>query len=233
MDHDLLSTSARATESLLQRLKQHAVDTNRQWAGLLEINPSAAITTVKPSGTVSQLVDSASGIHPRYSAYYIRTVRADSKDPLALFMQEAGIPVETDVMNKNNLVFSFPVKAPDNCITRNDRTALEQLEHYLVFKKNWCEHNPSITVYVREQEWLEVAAWVYKNIDELGGVSFLPHNDHVYQQAPYQEITEEQYINAKTSFPDIDWLEFSKYEVDDATVNMKELACVSGVCEIL
>ena len=233
MDHELLSTSARATESLLQRLKQHAVDTNRQWAGLLEINPSAAITTVKPSGTVSQLVDSASGIHPRYSAYYIRTVRADSKDPLALFMQEAGIPVETDVMNKNNLVFSFPVKAPDNCITRNDRTALEQLEHYLVFKKNWCEHNPSITVYVREHEWLEVAAWVYKNIDELGGVSFLPHNDHVYQQAPYQEITEEQYLKAKASFPDIDWLEFSKYEVDDATVNMKELACVSGVCEIL
>ena len=233
MDHELLATSARATESLLQRLKQHAVDTNRQWADLLEINPSTAITTVKPSGTVSQLVDSASGIHPRYSNYYIRTVRADSKDPLALFMQEAGIPVETDVMNKNNLVFSFPVKAPDNCITRNDRTALEQLEHYLVFKKNWCEHNPSITVYVREHEWLEVAAWVYKNIDELGGVSFLPHNDHVYQQAPYQEITEEQYLKAKTSFPDIDWLEFSKYEVDDATVNMKELACVSGVCEIL
>lgn len=233
MDHELLATSARATESLLQRLKQHAIETNQQWAGLLAINPSVAITTVKPSGTVSQLVDSASGIHPRYSAYYIRTVRADSKDPLAVFMQEAGIPYETDVMNKNNLVFSFPVKAPDNCVTRNDRSALEQLEHYLVFKKYWCEHNPSITVYVREHEWLEVAAWVYKNIDELGGVSFLPHNDHVYQQAPYQEITAEQYALAKSTFPEINWEEFAKYEVDDATISMKELACVSGVCEIL
>lgn len=233
MDHEVLSTSSRECEKLLSRLRELSILTNREWATTLGINQSASITTVKPSGTVSQLVDSASGIHPRYSSYYIRTVRADSKDPLAVFMQEAGIPHETDVMNKNNLVFSFPVKAPDNCVTRNDRSALEQLEHYLVFKKYWCEHNPSITVYVREHEWLEVAAWVYKNIDELGGVSFLPHNDHVYQQAPYQEITAEQYAIAKANFPEINWEEFAKYEIDDATVNMKELACVSGVCEIL
>lgn len=233
MDHELLSTSARAAEALLQRLKEHAIGTNRAWANTLGINPSAAITTVKPSGTVSQLVDSASGIHPRYSDYYIRTVRADSKDPLAVFMQAKGFPVEQDVTNKNNLVFSFPVKAPDNAVKRNDRSAIEQLEHYLMFKKYWCEHNPSITVYVREHEWLDVAAWVYKNMELLGGVSFLPHNDHVYQQAPYQEIDSATYEKALASFPQIDWEEFNKYEVDDATLNMRELACVSGVCEIL
>jgi ribonucleoside-diphosphate reductase alpha chain len=233
MDHELLSTSSKETENLLQQLKEHSIITNKKWAALLGITPSAAITTVKPSGTVSQLVDSSSGIHPRYSDHYIRTVRADSKDPLALFMQEKGFPVETDVMNKNNLVFSFPVKAPENAIKRNDRTALEQLEHYLVFKKHWCEHNPSITVYVREDEWLEVAAWVYKNLEFLGGVSFLPHNDHAYQQAPYQEISEEEYLLAKKSFPDVDWSEFDKYEIDDATVSMKEMACVAGHCEIL
>jgi len=233
MDHELLATSARATESLLQRLKEHVIDTNREWAGKLNISVSAAITTVKPSGTVSQLVDSASGIHPRYSDYYIRTVRADSKDPLAVFMQEKGFPYEVDVMNKNNLVFSFPIKSPDNAVKRNDRSALEQLEHYLVFKKYWCEHNPSITVYVREDEWLDVAAWVYKNMELLGGVSFLPHNDHAYQQAPYQEIDEATYLEKLSTFPEVNWEEFDKYEVDDATVSMKEMACVSGVCEYL
>lgn len=233
MDHELLSISSRATEKLLSSLRDASIATNKEYADLLGITQSASITTVKPSGTVSQLVDSASGIHPRYADYYIRTVRADCKDPLAVFMQEEQIPCEADVMNKSNLVFSFPVKAPDNCVTRNDRTALEQLEHYLMFKKFWCEHNPSITVYVREHEWLEVAAWVYKNLEHLGGVSFLPHNDHVYQQAPYQEISKEQYEAALAKFPEIDWVKFSKYEVDDSTVSMKELACVSGVCEII
>ena len=233
MDHELLSISARATESLLKRLKEHSIETNREWASRLGIEVSSAITTVKPSGTVSQLVDSASGIHPRYSSYYVRTVRADSKDPLAKFMQDEGILYEQDVTNNNNLVFSFPTKSPDNCVTRNDRSAIDQLEHYLVFKKYWCEHNPSITVYVREEEWVEVAAWVYKHLDDLGGVSFLPHSDHVYKQAPYQEITEEVYKELLSKFPVIDWDKFQKYEVDDATVSMKELACVSGVCEIL
>ena len=233
MDHELLSISARATESLLQRLKEHSVSTNAEWSSRLGTKPSAAITTVKPSGTVSQLVDSASGIHPRYSDYYIRTVRADSKDPLAVFMQEKGFPYEVDVMNKNNLVFSFPIKSPNNAVKRNDRSALEQLEHYLVFKKYWCEHNPSITVYVREEEWLDVAAWVYKNMELLGGVSFLPHNDHAYQQAPYQEIDEATYTEKLATFPEVNWEEFDKYEVDDATVSMKEMACVSGVCEFL
>ena len=140
---------------------------------------SAAITTVKPSGTVSQLVDSASGIHPRHSDYYIRTVRADVKDPLAIFLKEKGVPCEVDVMNDSNLVFSFPQKAPQNSITRKQWNAIQQLEHYLKFKKYWCEHNPSITVYVREHEWMEVGAWVYKNFDDIGGVSFLPYNDQI------------------------------------------------------
>lgn len=186
----------------------------------------------KPSGTVSQLVDSASGIHPRHNQYYIRTVRADHKDPLALFLKEKGVPCEEDVTNKSNLVFSFPMKAPDGCITRSDRTALEQLEHYLIFKKHWCEHNPSITVYVKEHEWPEVGAWVYNNLDDVGGVSFLPHSEHVYQQAPYQDITKEQYEKLLSEFPEVNWDDFDSYEVDDATVNMHELACVGGSCEL-
>ena len=215
----------------LRNLRNHAITTNKEWAEKLGIQPSAAITTVKPSGTVSQLVDSASGIHPRHAAHYIRTVRADSKDPLALFLKDAGVPCEVDVMNNNNLVFSFPQAAPPGSITRNELGAIEQLEHYLIFQKHWCEHNPSITVYVKEHEWLEVGAWVYKHLNDIGGVSFLPHSDHVYQQAPYQDITEEDYIRLSGNFPKIDWASFDKYEVDDSTVVMHELACVSGACE--
>ena len=237
MDHVVLSDSeAWDNESLsasLKELKNYAISTNLDWATKLGISPSTAITTVKPSGTVSQLVNSASGIHPRHSEYYIRTVRADYKDPLAIFLQEQGVPFEQDVMNKSNLVFSFPIASPENCITRNEINAIQQLEHYLVFQQNWCEHNPSITVYVKNDEWMEVGGWVYKHLDKLGGVSFLPHNDHVYQQAPYQEITEEQYSQLKESFPRINWEEFDKYEVDDASMNMHELSCMAGYCEII
>jgi ribonucleoside-diphosphate reductase alpha chain len=214
-------------------MKEKAIETNKEWADKLSIPQSAAITTVKPSGTVSQLVDSASGIHPRHSDYYIRTVRADVKDPLAIFLKEKGVPCEVDVMNDSNLVFSFPQKAPQDSITRKQWNAIQQLEHYLKFKKFWCEHNPSITVYVREHEWMEVGAWVYKNFDDIGGVSFLPYNDHVYQQAPYQDCTAPEYYKAEQEFPDLDWNEFDNYEVDDATVNMHELACVSGACELV
>ena len=239
MDHPTLSGryegSAAPTNlaQWLQELKNETIETNNKWAAALSINPSASITTVKPSGTVSQLVDSASGIHPRHSQYYIRTVRTDIKDPLAIFLQECGVPNEVDLFNKNNLVFSFPIKAPEGSITRHEISAKTQLEHYLIFQQNWCEHNPSITVYVKNEEWLEVGAWVYKNLDKLGGVSFLPHSDHVYAQAPYQDITEEQYTEALSKFPKIDWSKFDAYEVDDATMNMHELACVSGVCEIV
>jgi len=233
MDHPQLKITTQYTEELLEKLKKHAININKQWAAKLQINPSAAITTVKPSGTVSQLVDSASGIHPRHNPFYIRTVRADVKDPLAIFLKEKGVPCEEDMFNKSNLVFSFPIKAPEGCVTRHDISAIAQLEHYLMFQKSWCEHNPSITVYVKDKEWLDVGAWVFKNLEFLGGVSFLPHSDHIYPQAPYQDITEEQYLAAKAAFPVIDWEEFNAYEVDDATMNMHELSCVSGVCEIV
>ena len=179
-------------------------------------------------------MDSASGIHPRHNPYYIRTVRADVKDPLAVFMQEKGVPNEVDITNSSNLVFSFPVASPNNSLTRSSRSALEQLEHYLVFKRFWCEHNPSITVYVKENEWLEVGAWVYKNMDDIGGVSFLPHSEHVYQQAPYQDISEEDYQQLIKDFPVVNWGEFDSYEKDEDTTNgAQEYACTSGSCEIL
>jgi len=232
MDHKLLSgRGGQGLEGQLQKLRQHAIDTNKEWAERLGISASTAITTVKPSGTVSQLVDSASGIHPRHNNYYIRTVRADHKDPLALFLKDHGVPCEVDVMNASNLVFSFPQKAPEGSVTRNEIGAIEQLEHYLTFQKHWCEHNPSITVYVKEHEWMEVGAWVYKHLDDIGGVSFLPHSDHVYQQAPYQDITEDEFRKLEETFPTIDWAAFDKYEVDDSTVNHHELACVNGACE--
>lgn len=233
MDSPLTSGGAFDFNKMLGDLKQYAIDTNKDWAEKLGIPVSASITTVKPSGTVSQLVDSASGIHPRHSAYYIRTVRADVKDPLAAFLKDVGVPNEVDVTNPSNVIFSFPIKSPDQAIVRHDRTAIQQLEHYLSFKKYWCEHNPSITVYVREDEWMKVGAWVYDNFDDLGGVSFLPTNDHVYQQAPYQDIDEETYKRLAGEFPAIDWKEFDKYETDDSTVKMHELACVSGSCELI
>lgn len=176
-------------------------------------------------------MDSASGIHPRYSSYYIRTVRADTKDPLAQFLINQGVPNEPDVTKPERVtVFSFPMKSPDGAVQRNDMSAIDQLEHYLIYQKYWCEHNPSITVYVREHEWLEVGAWVYKHFDDLGGVSFLPHSDHSYKQAPYQEIDEATYIKLKEEFPVIEWDKF--VEVEDTLENTKDLACVSGVCEI-
>lgn len=182
--------------------------------------------------TVSQLVDSASGIHPRFSKYYIRRVRSDSKNPITTFMKDSGVPTEVDVMNPNALVFSFPQKAPDSATVVDDISAIQQLEHYLIFRRYWCEHNPSITVYMREDEWMEVGAWVYKHFDELGGVSFLPKTDHVYKQAPYQAIGVTEYNTLKATMPKIDWSQLHLYEQNDSTINVKELACVSGVCEL-
>lgn len=222
--HDLLATWC-------DTLRQVAIDTNKEWAEKLGINQSVAITTIKPSGTVSQLVDSSSGIHSRYSQYYIRTVRQDKKDPLGKFLKDAGVPCEDDVTKpESTWVFSFPQKAPDHAVFRNDMTAIEQLEHYLVFKKHWCEHNPSITVYVRENEWLEVGSWVYKNFDDIGGVSFLPHSEHSYRQAPYQEIDEAQYHDLLSKMPTIDWDSF--IEATDNVEGAQMLACASGICEI-
>lgn len=232
MDHPILQKVSEETKEILKQLRIEALNTNKLWASKLNINPSVAITTVKPSGTVSQLVNSASGIHPRHNYFYIRTVRSDAKDPLALFLKSVGVPNEEDITNKSNLVFSFPIKAP-KALIRHDISAIQQLEHYLMFQQEWCEHNPSITVYVKPKEWLEVGAWVYKHLNKLGGVSFLPHSEHIYQQAPYQDITEEQYIKMIDSFPNINWELFNSFEVDDASLNMHELACVNGACELV
>ncbi|MHB8603486.1 MAG: glycyl radical enzyme family protein, partial [Nitrosotalea sp.] len=242
MDHPVLSGSlqhevgtredAPILELWLKGLKEHAIETNKVWAERLGITQSTAITTVKPSGTVSQLVNSSSGIHPRYSRFYLRTVRNDKRDPLAAFMREKGFPVEDDVTKPAYTdVFAFPIESPSGSRFREDITAIEQLEHYLVFKRNWCEHNPSITIYVREDEWMEVGAWVYKNFGELGGVSFLPYDTGIYRQAPYQEITEDIYQTLLTQIPsEVDWTTLK--EESDETTGSQELACTSGVCEI-
>ena len=183
--------------------------------------------------TTSQKVNCSSGIHPRFSQYYIRTVRADGKDPLAKMLIEKGFPHEVDCMSPSNYVFSFPVKSPDDSIFRNDYNAMQQLELWKRIKENWAEHTVSITVYVKEHEWLEVGAWVYKNFDKVTGISFLPHSDHIYKQAPYQEINKEEYERALEKMPKyIDWNELSKYENEDMTTNMKEYACSAGHCEI-
>ncbi len=219
---------------ILWQLKKVAIDTNVEWADKLGIARSVAVTTVKPSGTVSQLVDSASGIHARHSEYYIRTVRGDNKDPLTQFMKDQGVPNEPDVMKPaNTTVFSFPMKSPVGAVTRNDMTAIQQLELWLLYQQHWCEHKPSITVTVRDHEWMEVGAWVYKHFDEVSGVSFLPHSDHTYQQAPYQEVGQREYEELLKLMPyKIDWEKLSEYEKEDNTKSSQTFACV-GDCEIV
>jgi ribonucleoside-diphosphate reductase alpha chain len=221
-------------EELLEELKQVAIDTNKEWAAKIGIPQSAAVTCVKPSGTVSQLVDSASGIHDRHSPYYVRTIRADKKDPLAIMMIDKGFPVEADVSKPDNtLVFSFPIKSPEGSTFRTDRSAIQQLKHWLTYQRHWTEHKPSITVSVKEHEWMETGAWVYENFDEMSGVSFLPFSDHVYKQAPYQDCSEEEYMELLGRMPkNVDWAELSKYETTDTTVGSQELACAAGFCEI-
>ena len=234
MDHPVLSKVSDTAAQWLRDLRAHAVAVNAEWAAKLGINPAAAITTVKPSGTVSQLVDSASGIHPRYSEHYIRTVRADKKDPLAQFMRAEGFPVEDCVMKGETTdVFSFPVQGPASGVYRNDMTAVEQLDHYLMFAKNWTEHSVSITVYVRDHEWLAVGDWVYRHFNEACGISFLPHSDHTYQQAPYQECSKEEYDALAAKMPDFNWAGLQNFEKEDHTENVQTLACQSGVCEII
>lgn len=235
MDNRLLNGSMNGFGSVLERLKNVAIDTNTEWAERLGITASAAITCVKPSGTVSQLVDSASGIHARHSQYYIRTVRGDNKDPLTQFMKDQGIPAEPCVMKPDSTtVFSFPQKSPEGAITRNDMSAIEQLEMWLTYQRHWCEHKPSITVTVRDNEWMKVGAWVYDHFDEVSGISFLPHSDHSYQQAPYQECSKEEYEELFGNMPyKIDWSKLSDYEKEDSSKGTSTFACSSGVCEIV
>ena len=219
----------------LDKLREYAVQTNVEEAEKIGIPASAAVTCVKPSGTVSQLVGVSSGMHAWHSDYYIRTVRGDKKDPLTQFLKDSGIPAEDDFMKpQDTTVFSFPVKAPKNAITRDKLTAIQQLEIWLVYQRHWCEHKPSITVSVKEDEWMEVGAWVYKNFDEVSGISFLPYSDHTYVQAPYQEIDEIAYNELVAKMPEtIQWQALSMYELEDSTTGSQALACVSGECEIV
>jgi ribonucleoside-diphosphate reductase alpha chain len=236
MDSKLLSglRDNEKSANLLSHLKSIAVKTNKKLADKLGIEQSTAITCVKPSGTVSQLVDSASGIHARHSEYYVRTVRGDNKDPLTQFMIAKGIPNEPDVTKPDTTtVFSFPVQAPKGCITRNDMTAIEQLEMWLLFQRHWCEHKPSVTITVRDHEWIAVGAWVYANFDEVSGVSFLPHSDHSYRQAPYQEIDRAAFLNKTVEMPKaVQWSDLTEFELEDTTVASQTLACTGGTCEL-
>ena len=235
MDNPLMTSANKGLEKTLEHLREIALRTNTTWANRLGIPTSASITCVKPSGTVSQLVDSASGIHARHSPYYIRTVRGDNKDPLTQMMQDQGIPSEPCVMKPDSTtVFSFPVKSPNKAVTRNDMSAIEQLETWLTYQRHWCEHKPSVTVSVRADEWMEVGAFVYKHFDEMSGVSFLPHSDHTYQQAPYQDCTKDDYNKLSKIMPKtIDWSKLSEYEQEDNTVGMQTMACSGDSCEIV
>jgi ribonucleoside-triphosphate reductase len=234
MDHPVLGKNVDSAKWLAE-MKQVAIDTNAEYAERLGIEVSAAITCVKPSGTVSQLVDSASGIHARHSDYYIRTVRGDNKDPLTQFLKDAGIPAEADVMKPDaTTVFSFPTKSPSSAVTRNAMTAIQQLELWKTYAEVWCEHKPSVTITVRDHEWLLVGSWVFDNFDLCSGISFLPHSDHTYAQAPYQECTAAEYADMKQKMPtSIDWSALSLYEKEDHTSGSQTLACTSGACEIV
>ena len=235
MDHWLLGKGeSKDLAKWLEEIRDVAVDTNKEWAEKLGIAQSAAITCVKPSGTVSQLVDSASGIHPRFSKHYIRRVRSDKKDPLAVFMEGKGFPVEQDIYSESSQIFSFPVKAPEKCTTVSEVGAMEQLKLWKAYQNHWCEHKPSITVYYTDSEFLQIAQWIWENFDLCSGISLLPYSDHVYQQAPYEDITAEKYEELLAAMPvDVDWEDLGNFEMEDNTTGSQELACVGGACEIV
>ena len=235
MDSPLMNGREDGLEKRLETLRNVAVEANKYWAEKFGINQSTAITCVKPSGTVSQLVDSASGIHARHNPYYIRTVRGDNKDPLTEFMRESGIPNEPDYLKPDHTtVFSFPMMAPKGSVCRHDMTAIEQLEIWKIYAKHWCEHKPSVTISVKEDEWVPVGAWCWDNFQYLSGVSFLPFSDHTYQQAPYQDIDEKEYKKLVKKMPtSIDWQKLQDYEKEDNTKGSQELACTAGVCELV
>jgi len=235
MDSTLTATPSDKLEVMLEMLRDTAVQTNASFATKLKIPQSTAVTCVKPSGTVSQLTDAASGIHARHNPYYIRTVRGDNKDPLTQFLVSEGIPAEPDVMKPDSTtVFSFPMKSPKGAVTRTAMTAIEQLELWLTYQRHWCEHKPSVTISVKENEWMDVGAWVYEHFDEVSGISFLPFSEHTYQQAPYQDIDEDQYKKFLTKMPKhVNWSKLQDFEKEDTTSGGRELACTAGVCEIV
>ena len=238
MDSSLTNGSVVGLEVLskvLQTGREIAVNTNREYADKIGVIQSASVTCVKPSGTVSQLVDASSGIHARHNPYYIRTVRADRKDPLCKFMEDKGFPHEPCVMKPDHtMVFSFPIKSPDNALFRADLSAIEQLDLWLVYQEHWCEHKPSVTITVKEHEWMDVGSWVWRNFDKVSGISFLPHTDHSYRQAPYQDCTEEEYQELLEKMPDsVDWSELETYEVEDNTKGTQTFACSGDACEVV
>ena len=235
MDHAVLGDANNPElATWLEEMRNVSIKTNKDWAEKLGVNASAAITCVKPSGTVSQLVDSASGIHPRFSKHYIRRVRSDKKDPLAVYMEQAGFPVEQDVMSPSSVVFSFPVKSPESSTCVKEVGAMEQLALWKTYQNHWCEHKPSVTVYYTDSEYFKVAQWIWDNFDLCSGISLLPTSDHVYQQAPYEDIDESQYEKLVAAMPqNVDWEELSQFEKEDNTTGSQELACVGGACEIV
>jgi ribonucleoside-diphosphate reductase alpha chain len=232
---DTFSARGEHLGDILDSLKNIAINANKELAGAIGINQSTAITCVKPSGTVSQLADSASGIHGRYAPYYIRTVRGDIKDPITQFLKDQGVPSQPCVAKPNEVVvFSFPIKSPEGSFIASEVSAIQQLEHWLTYQTYWCEHKPSVTVYVKEEEWPEVQAWVWKHFDSISGVSFLPYSEHSYEQAPYQPCTKEEYEEFVAKMPSgIDWTKLSEYEKEDNTVGMQTMACSGGHCEIV
>ena len=235
MDNELTNGKGKGDiGALLDELREEAIKTNKEFAQKISIPQATAITCVKPSGTVSQLVDAASGIHARHNPYYIRTVRGDKKDPLTKMMVDAGFPVEDDHMNPSHTsVFSFPMKVHKSAVFRTDMSAIKQLELWKTYQEHWCEHKPSVTISVKENEWLEVGAWVYENFDYMSGVSFLPFSEHIYKQAPYQDCDEKEYKFLVQKMPkEVDWGKLAEYEVMDMTIGSQELACAAGGCEI-
>lgn len=232
MDNPLTYTINAKLKEMLNDLRQTVVDINKKWAATIGIAPSAATTANKPSGTVSQLVDCASGIHPRYAYHYVRRVRNDKKDPLSLLMKDMGIPCEEDKLNPNAYVFSFPMRAPEGAITTASLSAQSHLELWKVYRDYWCEHNPSVTVSYSDDEFLGVGAWVWENWENVGGISFLPRSEHVYAQAPYEAITEETWKAMVDAMPKLDWSKLKEYESEDNVTNTKELACTAGHCEL-
>jgi len=235
MDNTLTNGKEGDLPALLQELKQCAIDTNKEWADRLGIEVSTAITCVKPSGTVSQLTDSASGIHARHSEYYIRTVRGDNKDPLTEFMIAQGIPNEPEVNKPNQTtVFSFPMKAPEGGVVTADMSAIEQLNMWLTYQRSWCEHKPSVTVNIKSDEWMAVGAFVYEHFDEMSGVSFLPFFEHTYRQAPYQDCDKDTYEAMLAKMPTaIDWVKLADFETEDGTKSSQTFACTGDVCEVV
>jgi ribonucleoside-diphosphate reductase alpha chain len=235
MDHEILGDPNNDDlATWLEEMRDVSIETNKEWANKLGVNVSAAITCVKPSGTVSQLVDSASGIHPRFSKHYIRRVRSDKKDPLAVYMEQAGFPVEQDVMSPSSVVFSFPVKSPESSTCVKEVGAMEQLALWKTYQNHWCEHKPSVTVYYTDSEYFKVAQWIWDNFDLCSGISLLPTSDHVYQQAPYEDIDESRYQELLAAMPqNVNWEELSQFEKEDNTTGSQELACTGGACEIV